>query len=357
MVNKIAIVLGTRPEIIKLSPLIRLLQKRGRPYFIVHTGQHYSYEMDRLFFKELGLRAPKYRLPRPKTVSTAVHTAQMTRAIEEILRKERPRHALVQGDTNSVLAGALAAGRVGGILLGHVEAGLRSYDRRMPEEQNRIRADHASDLLFAPTAGAKKILLGEFIPAKRIFVTGNTVVDAVLENLAIAKRRSGGAAREEFFLMTLHRQENVDSKTNLSSILKGLSLVTREFKRPVLFPVHPRTRLRLREFGLRLPPGVHAMKPVGFLTFLSLEASSRLILTDSGGLQEEACILKVPCVTLRTSTERPETVEVGANEIAGYSPGRILTAARRRLAAPRRWKNPFGDGCASRRILRIVDRA
>ena len=353
---KIGVILGTRPEIIKLSALIRLARARRHRFFLVHTGQHFSYGMDKRFFKELGLPAPQYRVSRPERMNARQHTRHMTEAIERILQRERPTHVLVQGDTNSVRAGALAASKRNDTVLGHVEAGLRSYDPKMPEEANRIIADHASHLLFAPTAAAKKILLGEGIHRGKIFVTGNTIVDAVLQNLALARKSPvpAGLSRGGFFLMTLHRQENVDHRERLRSILKGLSLVTRKFRRPVFFPIHPRTALRLREFRLPLPEGVRTLPPAGFLPFLRMEASAGLILTDSGGIQEEACILRVPCVTLRTSTERPETVEVGANVVAGQSPERILAACGRMLKAPRRWKNPFGDGRASQQILRII---
>src|SRR3989338_4855439 len=219
----------------------------------------------------------------------------MMEAVEKILMKEKPRVVLVQGDTNSVLAGCLAASKLPKIKIGHVEAGLRSYDRSMPEEINRTLSDHVSDLLFAPTTGAKEKLLGEGVEKKKIFVTGNTIVDAVFQNLKIASRRPGPAVGpafpKQYFLMTLHRQENVDKKETLRSILEGLSRILKEFRTPILFSVHPRTQNKIKDFGLRLPEGVRSLKPVGFLDFLKLEKSAKMILTDSGGLQEEACIL------------------------------------------------------------------
>lgn len=359
--GKVALVLGTRPEIIKLSPIIRCLHRQRRPCFILHTGQHYSYEMDRLFFEELDLPQPVYHLSVRSTASRhADHTGRMMAGIEEVFLKDRPRVVLVQGDTNTVLAGSLVTAKLPGTLLGHVEAGLRSYDRAMPEEINRLLSDHASDFLFAPTKGAERILLGEGIPKRKVFVTGNTIVDAVMQNLSIAERKTKGdklvpQGKRDFFLMTLHRQENVDDRKRLSAILEGLRKIVKTFQTPVLFPVHPRTLRRLREFGLALPKGVEAIKPVGFLRFLALEARARLILTDSGGVQEEACILKVPCVTLRTTTERPETVEAGANLIAGFQPDSILRSSVRMMAGKREWPNPFGDGHSAEKMVRILE--
>lgn len=359
--RQIAFILGTRPEIIKLAPLIRLMESRGTRYFIIHTGQHYSYEMDRVFFRDLELLDPRYQLQiRSEGNRHGDHTGRMMEAVEGILMKERPRAVLVQGDTNSVLAGSLAAAKLPEVKIGHVEAGLRSYDRSMPEEINRILSDHVSDFLFAPTENAKKILLGEGIPRNKIFVTGNTIVDAVCQNLKIAARRPGPAIGpplpKQYFLMTLHRQENVDKKETLRSILEGLNRVLKEFKTPILFSVHPRTQNKIKEFGFTLSKGIRTLKPMGFLDFLKLERSAKMILTDSGGLQEEACILGVPCVTLRTTTERPETVKAGANIVVGHDPGRILRCAKTMFAKKKVWKNPFGDGRASERIARVIAR-
>ncbi len=360
MKRPIALILGTRPEIIKMAPLLRAYESRGADVFAVHTGQHYSFEMDRIFFRDLRLRPPRIQL-RIRSVGNrhADHIGRMMQAVEKILMERKPRVILVQGDTNTVLAATLAASKMPGIKIGHVEAGLRSYDRAMPEETNRVLSDHLSDLLFAPTPGSARTLRSEGIQSSKIFVTGNTIVDAVRQNLRLALMRSfpkGTPGPKQYFLMTLHRQENVDKKGSLAAILEGLRRVVEEFKKPVLFSVHPRTQKKIRQFGLRYPRGVVPMKPVGFLDFLRLEHSARLILTDSGGLQEEACILGVPCVTLRTTTERPETVRVGANLIAGRDPSQILRCARRMMEKKDTWKNPFGDGHAAERIVRIVER-
>lgn len=360
---RIFVVLGTRPEIIKVSALLRILQKTGRDFRLIHTGQHFSFSMDRLFFEQLALPKPHHHLDmKSRAGETRMkYVLRMAAAIESIFEKEGPGAVLVQGDTNSVLAGALAARRVRGMVLGHIEAGLRSYDRSMPEELNRIRTDAISDKLFPPTARSKAILLKEGTDRRKIVVTGNTIVDAVRGALPLAKKkvRLSRWVRpgERYFLVTLHRAENVDSRPRLVSIVRGLEKVAGRFGRPMLFPVHPRTAARLKDFGIELPERVRTIEPVGFLEFLRLEASAELILTDSGGVQEEACILRVPCVTLRTSTERPETVTVRSNVVAGYEPEAILRAAEKMIRARRVWKNPFGDGRASERILRTMESA
>ena len=354
---KIAIILGTRPEIIKMSPIIRECEKQGLAYFILHTGQHYSYKLDKIFFEDLELPAAKYNLD-VGSGSHAEETGKMLIGIEKVLKEEKLDVVLVEGDTNTVLAGALAASKLH-IKVGHVEAGLRSYDRTMPEEINRVLADHVSDYLFAPTEKAKENLLREGIEENKIFVTGNTIVDAVYQNLEIARRKVNVLNKlnlrpNEYFLITAHRQENVDVKGRLKGILEGLELVYHKFNLPIIYPIHPRTMKRLKGFGLEVPKGIELIEPLGFLEFLQLEANAKLVLTDSGGVQEETCILKVPCVTLRGNTERPETLEVGSNVLAGVNQEKILEGVSVMLNAKRDWKNPFGDGKAGNIITKIL---
>ena len=363
-----ALLLGTRPEIIKMSPVIRACERRGVDFFILHTGQHYSYGMDRVFFEELRLPEPAYHLDTGPG-SHAEQTGEIMKGVEKILARERPDTLLVQGDTNTVLAGALAAAKCyvrrdeqgKGALpvkIGHVEAGLRSFDRTMPEEINRIVADHLSDSCFAPTDDARHNLLREGIGEEKIFVTGNTIVDAVRENLALAGR-SGDITRDldlpekGYFLLTLHRQENVDNQARLAGILGALEHLHASKGIPILFPMHPRTEKMIRTFGLPVD-ALHTIKPLGFLSFLQLESKARLILTDSGGVQEEACILGVPCVTLRDSTERPETVAAGANLVSGVTAPSILGAVETMLERPVSWENPFGDGRSGDRIIALL---
>ena len=353
---KFAIMLGTRPEIIKMFPVIRECERLGLDYFILHTGQHYSYNMDREFFEELELPSAKYNLD----VGAGSHgeqTGKMLIRIEKILQEEEPNVVLVEGDTNSTLAGALTATKLG-IKVGHVEAGLRSYDRGMPEEINRILTDHCSDYLFAPTEKSRQILIDEGISEEKIFVTGNTIVDAIYQNLEIINRKRNVISDlhllpKKYFLVTVHRQENVDNKIRFSGILRGLEKVSIEFGVPIIFPIHPRSRKRMDEFSLR-PNGVKLIDSINFLCFLQLENNAKLVLTDSGGVQEETCILKVPCVTLRDNTERPETIEVGSNILAGTDPDRILKCTKIMVQKENDWENPFGDGNAARKIIEIL---
>ncbi|MFC2017358.1 non-hydrolyzing UDP-N-acetylglucosamine 2-epimerase [Chloroflexota bacterium] len=353
---KVTVIVGTRPEIIKMAPVIRELERQDREYFILHTGQHYSYNLDRVFFEQLKLPPAKYNLE-VGSGSHAEQTGKILIGVEKVLREENPDLVLIEGDTNSILAGALAAVKLH-IKVGHVEAGLRSYDRNMPEEINRILADHCSDFLFAPTEKAKAILKGEGIPEGKIFMTGNTIVDATYENLEIAKKsgntlsslhlNSGG-----YFLVTVHRQENVDNRARFASIVEGLTGVAAEFEMPVIYPIHPHSRKTMAEFGLQ-SQGLRLIEPMDFLNFLQLESNAKLILTDSGGVQEEACILSVPCVTMRDNTERPETIEVGSNILAGVSPDKIVEYSKVMLGRQNKWINPFGDGKAGERIIEIL---
>lgn len=356
---KISVVLGTRPEIIKMSPIIRELKKTNSDYFILHTGQHYSYKLDKIFFEELELPLPKYNLD----VGSGTHaeeTGKMLIGIEKILRKEKVDIVLVEGDTNTVLAGALAANKLH-IQVGHVEAGLRSKDRMMPEEINRILTDHLSDYLFVPTPIARNNLLGEGINKENIFITGNTIVDAVYQNLEIAGRKTDifnklHLSARKYILVTFHRQENVDDKNKLQNILKGLKLISHEFNLPILYPIHPRTMKRLKEFKVEIPKEITIIEPIGFLNFLQLEANATLVATDSGGIQEETCILKVPCITLRENTERPETIDVGSNILVGTNPEKIFKGARIMLKRKPNWAVPFGDGAAGKKIIQNIKR-
>lgn len=340
-----------------MSPVIMECHKQGLDYFILHSGQHYSYELDRVFFTELGLPEAKYHLD-VGSGSQGKQTGKILTGAERILVSENPDIVLVEGDTNTVLAAALAAAKLH-IKVGHIEAGLRSGDRSMPEEINRCLTDHLSDYLFAPTEKARQNLLAEGIAADKIFVTGNTIVDAIYRGLDILYGKSDilsklNLKRKEYFVVTAHREENVDVKPRLEGILGGLELAYNKYHLPIIFPIHPRTRKRLAEFNLETPRGVELITPPGFLEFLQLEENAKLILTDSGGVQEEACVLNVPCVTLRDNTERPETIEVGSNILAGTSPSKIVECLEIMLGRENDWQNPFGDGNAGRRIVEVI---
>lgn len=353
---KTAIVLGTRPEIIKLSPIIRELARRGAPYFVVHTSQHHSQNMAQLFFDELRLGPPAYKL----AVGSAPHglqTGRMLAGLESVLLKEAPDTVLVQGDTNTVLAGALAASKQN-ICVGHVEAGLRSRDRSMPEEKNRMVCDALSDYLFCPTETQRLTLLAEGVADSRIFVTGNTIVDAVLQNQELAAVRpileELGLEPDGFVLLTVHRAATADSAEALERLRVVIETIRSTTGRRVVWPQHPRTRANAARFGVTFAAQI--LEPLGYLDMLKLLSCAHLVATDSGGVQEEACIVRIPCVTLRENTERPETIDVGANRLAGLDAARVreaITSAQRRN---RDWSNPFGDGRAAEVIVDVLER-
>ncbi|NJE60952.1 UDP-N-acetylglucosamine 2-epimerase (non-hydrolyzing) [Thermococcus sp. 21S7] len=357
-----AFVFGTRPEIIKLAPVIRAFEERGIKPLLIHTGQHYDYEMSRVFLEELELNGIDHHLE-VGSGTQAEQTGTAMMKIERVLMDERPDVTLVQGDTNTVLAGAIASVKLK-IPVAHVEAGLRSFDRTMPEEINRILADHASEVLFAPTEEARTNLEREGI-TENVYVVGNTVVDAVLQNSEIAEKKSDvlkrfGLKPKEYLLITAHRAENTDSRENLTKLVGILEALPIK----AIYPMHPRTRNRLKEFGLweRISSieNLIITRPLGYLDFLKLEKNAFAIMTDSGGIQEESIILNVPCLTLRYNTERPETVKAGGNILVGLEKERAIGYLqklmedegfyRKMAEAP----NPFGDGRAGDRIVRIL---
>ena len=355
--KKICFVLGTRPEIIKLSSLIRFCEKNNINYFVVHSNQHYSDNMDKVFFDDLNLSQPEYNL----NVGSATHGNQIGKIlinVEEILMDEKPDVVIVQGDTNTVAAAALAASKMN-IHLAHVEAGLRSYDKTMPEETNRIITDHLSDSLFCPTKIQEAILLNEGIPKEKIFIVGNSVVDALLENIKIAEKKTDILSeldinKKEYVLVTAHRAGNVDKKFRLTQLLDCLRKVGEIVDCKFVYPLHPRTKKKIEEFGLKLPEKIIVTEPLSYLKFIQLENNAKLILTDSGGLQEEACVLHVPCITLRENTERPLTVEIGANIIVGLDQEKLINAVKKQLTIKLNWENPYGTGKTGEKIINTL---
>lgn len=347
---KICIVVGTRPEVIKVAPIIKELEARKIHYFLVHSNQHYSEMMDKVFFDELSLPSPKYNLH----VGSGTHsnqTGNILIKIEPILENENPDLLLVQGDTNTVMAAALSAHKLG-IKVGHVEAGLRSYDRTMPEESNRVMTDHISDYLFAVSDVQKNILLHEGISGSKIHVVGNTIVDSVDQNIEIAQKKSNvlaslGLTEKGYCLFTAHRAANVDKLEDLKVILELIKSIPTK----VVWPIHPRTRKKVDEFHLTLPTNLKPIEPVGYLDFLFLQKNAEKIVTDSGGVQEEACILGVPCITIRDNTERPESVQVGANTLVGRNQEKLIQAYKKSYPV---WTNPFGKGNTAKLILDVI---
>ena len=348
---KVVSVVGARPQFIKAAPVGKALRAAGHTEVLVHTGQHYDDGMSAVFFRELDIPEPDINLG----VGSGPHgwqTGQMLARVEEVLLTERPNWVLVYGDTNSTLAGALAGAKLH-IPLAHVEAGLRSFNREMPEEHNRVLADHCSDLLLCPTQTAVDNLAKEGI-TQGVHLVGDVMYDAVLQFGALARERSTilddlGLPPKRYLLATIHRPYNTDDPERLRSILEAFV----EIGELIIFPVHPRTRLRIAEFGLwnvkRETWNVKLIEPVGYLDMLMLEQHARLILTDSGGVQKEAYFFGVPCVTLRTETEWVETVEAGWNVIVGADREAIVRAVRSFRPKGER-PQVFGDGRANQRI-------
>ncbi len=321
-------VVGARPNFVKIAPIVAEIARRpelsGR---LVHTGQHFDDAMSSAFFRDLDLPAPDLHLG----VGGGTHAEQTARtmlALDSVLETERPDWVLVVGDVNATLAATLTAVKRG-IRVAHVEAGLRSFNRRMPEELNRVLTDAVADLLFTPSADADENLLREGIPPERIRRVGNVMIDTLRRQLPRAADRpvlrDFGLESGRFAVVTLHRPSNVDDRETLADLLNLLGELARML--PVIFPVHPRTSARIADFKLAVPANVRTTPPLGYLDFLKLWSESRLVLTDSGGLQEETTALGVPCLTLRDETERPVTVTRGTNRVVGNRPDRVLAAA------------------------------
>jgi UDP-N-acetylglucosamine 2-epimerase len=369
---KLISIVGARPQFVKLSPLTReidLNNAKGSSvsieHRIVHTGQHYDNEMSEIFFDELDLPVADFRLP-ACSGTHAFQTAAMLKGVEHVLEQERPDVVLVYGDTNSTLAGVLAAAKLS-IPLAHVEAGLRSFDRRMPEEINRIVADHVSDLLLAPTATAMRNLAMEGL-APRSMQTGDLMYDSLLHYRAIAARTSTVLSKlslepGEYGLVTLHRAGNTDNGARIVALLAALNDIASE-SLSLVFPLHPRTAARLSNFlpRWRPHPRLKLTNPVGYLDTLALLSNARVTLTDSGGLQKEAFFVGCPCVTLRSETEWHETVEAGANVLTDADPARIRAAVAQWSARYPRGNadfakaadSAFGHGLAASNILAHV---
>jgi UDP-N-acetylglucosamine 2-epimerase (non-hydrolysing) len=349
---KTAIVLGTRPEIIKLAPLIKKLKNSS----LIFTGQHYDYEMSLQFIKQLGLPTPDYSLQISKS-NPSQQMGEIIIKLSKILSKIKPETVIVQGDTNTVLAASISSLKCK-IPVSHVESGLRSFDWRMPEEHNRIATDHISELLFAPTKDSQKNLKNERVHGK-IFVTGNTVIDSInMYSKISAKKSSLDLLYNEYVLMTLHRSENVDNKTTLSSIINAVLKVDTDF----IFPVHPRTMKRLKEYNLykklKNSKNIILLNSVGYFEILELMKNCSFILSDSGGIQEEATAssIRKKVLVLRKTTDRPESVKDGFSTVIGTQESKILKNIKKTMDDPviKSRNNPFGKGNSSEKIIKIL---
>lgn len=360
---KIINIVGARPNFMKIAPLMAAYRNCDfiEP-LLVHTGQHYDEKMSDLFFRELGIPEPDINLE-VGSASHAVQTAEIMKAFEPVVLRFRPDAVLVVGDVNSTIACGLVAVKLG-VKLVHVEAGLRSHDRAMPEEINRVLTDAISDLLFCTEQSGVDNLLREGVAKEKVHLVGNLMIDTLLANREKAERSTiledAGLETERYAVLTLHRPSNVDDSATFSRILDALEVIQKEM--PIVFPVHPRTRKLLQTGPLggraEAMKNLRLLDPVGYLDFLKLLMRARIVLTDSGGIQEETAILKVPCLTLRENTERPITRDAGFNQVVGSDPGRILAAYRAVMegARPPGRYLPLWDGKAAGRIVEVLKR-
>lgn len=359
---KVVTVVGARPQFIKAAPVSRELRRRpGVREVLVHTGQHSDSDMSDVFFDELVIPAPDHRL-RITGGRHGAMTGRMLEAVERVLVDECPDWVLVYGDTNSTLAGALAAAKLN-LRVAHIEAGLRSWNRNMPEEVNRVLTDHAAALLFAPTAAAVENLRREGIGDARVHLVGDVMYDAALYYAEVAERRSCilaelGLARGGYVLATLHRAENTDDRTRLHTVFEALRELATEV--PVILPLHPRTRAAIATLDApQASPNLRLVAPVGYLDMVMLEKHARLVATDSGGVQKEAFFHRVPCVTLRDETEWVELVDLGWNRLASptWAPREVARVLREAMGATGREGTPYGQGTAAEAIVDLLEGA
>ncbi len=349
---KILTIVGARPQFIKLAPVSKEIRKFATE-IIVHTGQHYDENMSRVFFEELIIPKPDYNLG-IGSKSHGAQTGEMLIEIEKLILKEKPDSVLVYGDTNSTLAGALAASKLH-IPVIHIEAGLRSYNKRMPEEINRILTDHVSTLLFTPSEVGMKNLKNEGI-TKGVYNVGDVMYDAVIQNIKIAEKLNKfaqfGLQEKDYCLVTVHRAENTDERNRLEQIVEGLS----QIKYSIVWPLHPRTRKFLKQYAIDLSkfPNIKVIEPIGYLEMLILMKNAKRIITDSGGVQKEAYFLKTPCITLRDETEWVETVEIGVNKLVGYDSELINKYGNQFIVDFIDKPLLYGDGRASEKIVKIL---
>ena len=347
---KVVSIVGARPEFIQAAPVSRALRPSHQE-ILVHTGQHYDYEMSAVFFQQLGLPAPDYNLG-VGSGSHAWQTAQILMQMEPVLEQERPDWVIVRGDTNSTLASALAAVKLG-LPLVHIEAGLRSFNRTMPEEINRVLTDRIADLLFCPTETAVRNLAAEGISAG-VHQVGDVMYDGLLYNLSLAQAQSTildkfKLSSDSYLMATVHRAGNTDMRENLAAILAAFS----QAHETIIFPAHPRTRKQLVAFNLQVPPNVRLVEPLTYFDSLMLQKNARLLLTDSGGMQKEAYCLGTPCITMREQTEWVETVDAGWNMVVGADTGLIVKFIRS-FQPPAERPPLYGDGRAAEQIVNII---
>ena len=345
-------VVGARPNFMKAAPVVHALRRRsGVRQTIVHTGQHYDASMSDVFFSQLEIPAPDVNLG-VGSASHAKQTAEIMSRFEPVILEFKPDVVLVYGDVNSTVAAALVCAKLG-IRVGHVEAGLRSFDWSMPEEVNRVVTDRLSDLLFTPSEDGDLNLKHEGIPVEKIYCVGNAMIDSLIRLLPSATRCAKDGHPDRYALVTLHRPSNVDDSRTLKSILEALLEINESLD--VVFPVHPRTRQRVAEFGLNLEK-LHLLEPLPYIEFLALQSRAVVVITDSGGIQEETTYLGVPCLTLRSNTERPVTVTIGTNVVIGQDRNKLRSELSKIVAgkAKKGTVPPLWDGQAGERIADVL---
>jgi UDP-N-acetylglucosamine 2-epimerase (non-hydrolysing) len=346
-------VVGARPNFVKAAPVLRSIRQRGIRQTLVHTGQHYDRNMSDVFFTQLEIPEPDFNL-NVGSGSHAAQTAEIMRRFEPVVLEQKPDIVLVYGDVNSTVAAALVCSKLL-IRVGHVEAGLRSFDRTMPEEINRIVTDRLSDMLFTPSEDGDANLHHEGVPPEKIHRVGNVMIDSLVQLLPVAKKTSTNGFPERLALVTLHRPANVDNSENLKNILDSLLEVSERM--PIVFPVHPRTRQRISEFGLDASK-LHLLDPLPYIEFLGLQTRAAVVITDSGGIQEETTFLGVPCLTMRENTERPITVTLGTNILVGDDRAKLSTEFKKILDGKGKKGTipPLWDGHTGDRIADILSR-
>ena len=344
-------VVGTRPNFVKAAAVLRALDKRGTRQTLVHTGQHYDDSMSHVFFTQLEIPVPDVNLE-VGSGSHASQTAGIMRRVEPVLLEQRPDIVLVYGDVNSTLAATLVCSKLL-IPVGHVEAGLRSFDRKMPEEINRIVTDQLSDVLFTPSEDGDTNLQREGIPLTKVHRVGNVMIDSLIRFLPIAAKCNRNGWPQRYALVTLHRPSNVDNPENLQRILHRLTEASADLD--TIFPVHPRTRRRIAEFGIATAK-LHLLDPLPYIEFLALQSRAAVVITDSGGIQEETTYLGIPCLTLRSNTERPITVTLGTNTLVGEDESKFYCELQKILAGNVKQGTipPLWDGHAAERIAGVL---
>lgn len=355
---RIVTILGTRPEIIRLSLIIKKLDKLNN-HILIHTGQNYDKKLSDIFFEDLELRRPNYYLGAEKD-SFGTQVSIILREVEKLLKDLKPDKVLILGDTNSGLSSIIAERML--IPVYHMEAGNRCFDLKVPEEKNRKIIDSISTIAIPYTPNSRENLIKEGIPKERIFVSGNPIYEVLMHYMEKIQKSEIltkiNLKKGDYFLVTTHRAENVDNKERLIEIFEGLELITEEYNLPIICSIHPRTRNKLSKFDIKIRnKNIQLMEPFGFFDFVKLELNAKLVLTDSGTVQEECCILKIPAVTIRDTTERPETVECGSNIISGLNRQKILNCTKKMLSINNNWDFPVGyiDNNVSDKIVKYLN--